>query len=236
MDQGEAIFEGVPKTVVAQYQRLINLTGEAAQTVRAEIQSMDGSLSKDALTPVQNVPSEELPETVSGVSSAMDPSWFDEGLISQSTISYESKGALLEDPRLLNMDNVQVNHLASGRRYALEYKVSFAQDTQNFIVGMMVRTVSGVNLGGANNRRIELGNRHLITHAMAGETLNIRFEFNCIFRPDTYFITSGIMSEGEVDFLHRHEDMLAFKVMIGTDVSEGDAGIVALQSQLSMSR
>jgi len=242
MDQGEAIFQGKPKTVVAQYQRLINLNGDAAKQVRDEIKTMALSETSSDVDIEESSAKEELekkdslPELLSGSISAMDPAWYDEGLISQSTISYESKGALVHAPRLLNMAGEQVNHLASGRRYALECKLDFTQEAKNFIVGMMIRTVDGVNLAGSHNRRMAANDTRLIPHVKKGETLLVRFEFNCIFRPDAYFITSGVMSEGEADFLHRHEDMLAFKVMIGTDVSDSDVGLVAMQSDLTVSR
>lgn len=242
MDAGEAILQGSPKLVVSQYQRLINLSGAAAVPVRAEIVAMNG---QDLLKSAQDTPAkpagkasesstDALPDISSGAMPVMDPAFFDPGLKSQSTVSYEAKGALISEAKIMTTAGRVVNNLAVGRRYVLEYRLDFTQDASNFLVGMMIRTVEGVELAAANNRRLPADAPAHIRSVKAGESIMIRFEFDCVFRPGAYFMSSGAMREGEIDFLHRLVDVLAFRVMIGTDPSPTDAETIAMNSTLLM--
>lgn len=242
MDAGEAILQGNPKVVVAQYQRLINLSGDAAVPVRAQIKAMDDAVITDA-PDTSDTPSDDddaVPDITPATADIMDPSWFDPGLISQSTVSYESKGATISGAEIINAAGQRVNNLAVGRRYSLHYDLHFTKPQKNFVVGMMIKTKEGVDLAGSHNRRMKaqkgLTDPRIIASVTAGDTLKINFDFVCVFRPGPYFMTSGVMSAGEVDFLHRLVDMLAFRVMDGTDPSDCDAGLIAMDSALRMTR
>lgn len=241
MDAGEAILQGKPKRVVSQYQRLINLSGEAAVPVRAAIKAMNNQpdITETETDDQTDVDGNEntLPDISSGAVETMDPSWFDPGLVSQSIVAYESKGAEISNARITNDAGESVNNLAIGRRYMLQYNLHFTMPQKNFLVGMMIKTKEGVDLAGSHNRRIgtKTGDDvRLIKQVAAGDTLLVQFDFTCVFRAGAYFMTSGVMSEGEAHFLHRLVDMLAFRVMDGTDPSDCDAGTVAMDSALSM--
>ncbi len=235
LDAGEVLLTGRPKTVVSQYQRLINLSGEAAQTARASIQRMAAGISEDGQA--QNAKTKNgnsLSETPNGEgvdADALDPSWFDPGLISQSVVAYESKGALIRDPQILNSRGQAVNNLASGRRYSLEYIIDFSRDIDNFIVGCTFKNVNGVELAGASNFGVD---RSHVSQIQSGQSLSVKFDFTCPLLPGAYFITAGLMAvvDGDLVFLHRALDLIAVRVLQGTPASPYDRFMCALDADL----
>jgi lipopolysaccharide transport system ATP-binding protein len=164
-----------------------------------------------------------------------DPSWYDPDLTSNSTVSYETQGATISNPAIFNSSGYQVNHLAVGRRYRISYKLGFEIDAHHLVYGFYFKTVSGVELAGANNLRSKA---HVLREANAGDEIEISFDFNCHFMPGTYFLTVGLMrkSQGEYKFMHRIVDALAVHVMEGTNTAINDHGFVALGTGLTVSK
>ncbi|MGB0906168.1 MAG: ABC transporter ATP-binding protein [Maricaulaceae bacterium] len=237
LDKGECLLKGTPKTVVGQYQRLVNLSGNAAVPVREQIKNMvlandaaeakeDENCTIDTVTP-QVTTQTELRKP--------DPSWFDPGLVSKSAIKLETKGATIYNAHITNADGETVNHLASGRQYRFNYSVDFKKPVHKLLFGMMFKSITGVNLAGANNMR---GEKQLIKSAKTGDTLDVHFDFICRFLPGTYFITAGLMAnvEGEFTFLHRVMDLLAIRVMDGTEMSPYDRGQFSLDASLNVEK
>ena len=237
LDGGEVLMMSTPKEVIGQYQRLMNLTGEAAEAVRQDILARDFSLTKsdksdtprsstEATTSKQDMPADIIVD---------DPSWYDSDLSSVSIVSYESQGATISSPAIFNSVGRQVNHLAVGRRYQIRYQLDFERDAQHLVYGFYFKTVSGVELAGANNLRSKAD---VLREAKAGEQIDVTFDFNCHFMPGTYFLTVGLMrkSQGEYKFMHRIVDALAVHVMEGTNTAINDHGFVALGTGLTVSK
>ena len=99
LDGGEVLMAGTPKKVVGQYQRLMNLTGEAAEQARETIKDLgrQSSPEKSAAKPSKQSPKKTGKDSTED---ALDPSWFDPQLTSSSSVSYELQGAEIINPHL----------------------------------------------------------------------------------------------------------------------------------------
>lgn len=214
IDGGELLLDADPKTVVSQYQRLVNLSGEEASSVRYEIRQLSQDVQADAAADRvadDAAPSGEPLETSRRAKARVSLEGFDKELVPQSRVEYESHGAAIRDPRLLNAQGAQVNILEMDRRYTYEYFVDFSMEAHDVGFGMLVNTTSGFGIAGATTAH----SRVLRTrHIKAGSTLRIRFEFSCRFLPGTYFLNAGVLgtTDGQSRYLHRILDALIFRV------------------------
>jgi lipopolysaccharide transport system ATP-binding protein len=251
-DAGEVILQGEPRTVVSQYQRLINVTGNEAKSVRAEIRAMqatvpgesgaidltdESGLVADVAASVTPPPPQTAPRASGGggvskpdrTSGVPIGERFDPKLTSESRVEYESHGAQIRDLRLLNLAGEQVNVLAMGHRYVYEYFVDFNVDASKVGYGMMINTVSGLSIGG-------IGTGHSselrVDKVERGWTMRVQLEFDAILLPGIYFMNAGVTGTTDkvTGFLHRILDGLAFRIAPESDlVATGlvDLGIKA---------
>lgn len=216
LDRGEVLLDGKPKIVVNQYQRFLNLSGASAETAREQIRAMDGWTAPAGKEREEGGGDEAAAgdggDTAAAAESApqaSDESWFDPNLKSDSRVEYESRGARIRDIRITTLDGRAVNVLTLGHSYIYEYLVDIERDAEDFVCGMAIRTVQGVDLGGTATHLT--GDR--IAHVSAGQTLRVRFRFDCIARPGVYFLNCGVgsLKDGEAA-LHRILDAICFRV------------------------
>ncbi|GAO37045.1 ABC transporter ATP-binding protein [Sulfuricella sp. T08] len=135
---------------------------------------------------------------------------FDQTLIPESTVSYTSLGAQIINPRILSLDGKCVNLLHSGEEYIYAYEAQFNVPAKCVRFGMMIKTVTGYELGGLLSHPADTG-----ISVECGTTLSQRFRFRCNLLSGTYFLNAGITclmpDKGEV-YLHRVLDAAMFKI------------------------
>jgi lipopolysaccharide transport system ATP-binding protein len=202
LDGGEKLLEGEPKMVVGQYQRLINAGPEQARQLRQDI--VDGTFASNSQR-VTEANSENILE---------DPldEFLDASLRSDSEIIYESHGALIGLPVIRDRSGREVNNLRMGRDYTYTYDVTFEREAFNVGFGMLIKTPTGLELGGATTA---FDHDHVMDHVKAGAVVRVAFTFECAFLPGVYFLNAGVlaMSDGEFHYLHRRADVLAMRVI-----------------------
>jgi lipopolysaccharide transport system ATP-binding protein len=214
LDAGELILQGDPKLVTGQYQRLVNLSGDEAAKVRAEIRGLGAE-----------APSAEVAKSASGQSHSTGAKsdaqeapadWLDASLKPQTTVSYEPVGGYLSNVRILSLDGREVNVLQANRVYRFVYTFTAHAQAQDVSFGMHFKTTQGLELCGANTDR---NRSHRLSSVEEGETMEIEFRFTCLLRPGTYFANAGAMGTiGEHrKFLHRLLDATAFRVVSEQD-------------------
>lgn len=203
LDQGELIAEGTPKHVVSQYQRLLHTPADRTRAVRGEIQSMPRDGSSTATI-------QRGGQAEAAVVRRPDAYW-DAGLVPPATVEYENRGAEVIDPHLQTLDGKRVNVIVPGESYAYAYGVRITRTVAGVCCGMMIRTLTGIDLGGcATARGIE--EMELVT---AGTELEVRLRFRCLLAPGTYFLNAGVkgrFGEGE-EIVNRWVDVAMFRVM-----------------------
>lgn len=207
LDQGERLMTGPPKVVMAKYQKLAYAPPERAQDVREEIRGLD----RDGM-PVEAEERQRLPWTYIAPAMARESSsaYYDPNLKPASTVEYVPQGARIRNARILDENERDVNILASGAIYEYAYEVTFDRPTFGARFGMLIKTVSGMELGGQVSH--PEGSGH--PFAEAGETLSVRFRFRANLNPGTYFVNAGVLAwvDGSQIYLHRILDVLMFKI------------------------
>jgi lipopolysaccharide transport system ATP-binding protein len=229
-DRGELLLEGRPKTVVAQYQRLINASPEAAAEIRAAICAMaaqgpepevaaqgraaSSENNRDAPRPANaDFPDSTVllpPPFASGGASGL-ADYFDPALTPKSTVVLEERGARISGARITMLDGKPVNVLRTGRRYVFEYSVVFLAEATGVGFAFGLRTTTGALLAGASTFLVPAAR---IARVAANSTKVVSFEFVCAFLPGIYFVSCA--ARGHVDaeerLLHRILDAVCMRV------------------------
>lgn len=183
LEQGQLSSTGSPKLVTALY--LKNLNRQNAN---------ENAITLDKLA-IEN------PEAA----------YFDPTLIPESTVSYPSLGANIYNPRILSLNGNCVNLLRSGEEYIYAYEAKFNISAIGVRFGMLIKTVSGYELGGLTSAPIGGG-----VSVKESTTHSQQFRFRCNLLPGTYFLNAGVTclipDKGE-EYLHRVLDAAMFKVV-----------------------
>jgi lipopolysaccharide transport system ATP-binding protein len=214
LDRGELLVQGTPKHVVSTYQKLLYAPPDRMAKIREEIRiasSFEGEGSTRLTTPDNG---EKKPATASVGADEIRAYW-EEGMESCSTIVYENRGAFIEAPHLLTLDGQKVNVIVPNGTYVYTYQVRFERTLANVRCGMMIRSLTGIEVGGAATTLPS----NALPVVKAGEVLNVRFRFRCLLAPGTYFLNAGVLAaleQGE-EYVDRRIDAIMFRVMPASD-------------------
>lgn len=212
MDAGEKLAVGAPKQIVGYYQKLLYAPADMHNTVREQIQRMDectvvraitaGVITRQNVSEVAHEP--ELEES------------FDPNLRPSSTIQYESHGAYITSPAILTLAGQRVNNLVRGRTYRYSYTVHFTKSASNVRFGMLIKTISGVELGGGASARSQ---QDSLDYVEAGSFYQIEFRFKCVLHSGVYFLNAGVVGDvnGSEGYLHRVVDVEMFRILLDSD-------------------
>ena len=212
IDDGEVVTSGPPKQVVANYQRLLFAPQHARASIRERIREAGAYVATATLARVAQVGRAQ--EFEGGVEDWVKE-LFDPHLKPTSTIEYESRGAIISSPEVRTLEGEQVNVLVGGRSYKYKYSVQFTQPAIDVRFGMLIKTISGVELGGGTSSLP--GRESLVLNVEAGTVYHVEFEFCCHLNPGVYFLNAGVRgtADGEDDqHLHRLIDAAMFRVML----------------------
>ena len=205
VDSGELLVIGHPKHVVGKYQKLLYAPPERRSETRAAIVASTHLLSF-------NQQPEFSEQAVSNAKGAELHESYDPHLKPQSTIAFETKGACIEHAKIISLDGKQVNNLRRGQSYRYCYRVAFDRQAVGVRFGMLIKTVSGAELGGAVSAP---NGQSTKPHISAGAIVEVEFRFQCSLNPGVYFLNAGVvgMVEGEETYLHRLLDACMFRVL-----------------------
>ncbi|ACV64804.1 ABC transporter related [Desulfofarcimen acetoxidans DSM 771] len=212
MDTGEKLAIGSPKQIVGRYQKLLYAPIDKQGDIRNQIRRMDEQLVISG-----NI--EQVTLTESNLASVGKQSLkeiFDPHLKPSSTIEYESHGAYIESPSIYTLAGERVNNLIRGKVYRYTYTVIFTKGASNVRFGMLIKTTSGVELGGG----VSAGSlRDSLPYVEAGFIYRVEFRFRCALNPGVYFLNAGVVGivNGSETFLHRLIDIAMFRVMPDTE-------------------
>ncbi len=206
LDRGELLYDGQPRRAVNCYHRLL-------YTPAATVSDFRDSLLEARRSGVE--PMEE--RVASGEELAADPigspdeEHYNPDLVPKSTVSYEARGAHIRDVRITTPAGQPVNMLVTGRRYQIRFHVDFTESAWQVAAGTRIKTITGVELGGASTIHTD----RMIEHVRAGTRLEVSHEFECRLMDGTYFINAGVSSlnEGERAWMHRQVDASMFMVI-----------------------
>jgi lipopolysaccharide transport system ATP-binding protein len=244
LDRGEMLADGAPKAVISRYQRMLYAPEDRLVVLREQMRcemrlSLDverGEQQKDELAPT-----EVSPPAAGEVFASLSPTpqiaymeaYFDEHLRSRSELAYASQGARIEDPHIQTLAGRRVNVLNAGERYIYSYDVQFERRAIGVRFGMLIKTLTGVELAGAVSATPE----QALAWVDEATQSRVRFEFDCRLAPGVYFMNAGVHGRvGEEEtYLDRRIDALMFRVIQGAErLSTGFIDLVdSVQVQLS---
>lgn len=207
LDSGELLAQGNPKTIVSQYQKLMYAPVDKRENIRSAI--------RDGLT-IQAIERDALESAFFAsevASSEATEDFFDENLKSSSIVEFESHGAYIDHPYITDIDGRAVNNLVRGRRYLYNYRVQFERAAERVRFGMVIRTTTGLALGGAHSS----SGSQVISVVESDTQLLVSFQFDCLLNPGTYFVNAGVFgtsSDGQEEtVMHRLVDAVVFRVV-----------------------
>ena len=194
LHQGNKVAFGRAKEVISFYHKFIYAEPEEAKKIKNEIMEGNVFLETDPI---------HLSAEIE------DSSSFDPNLISKSQVAYGTNGATIHSSGIYKLSGEQVNILSNDRDYIFEYKVTFHRSAEKIKFGMLIKTVSGLELGGTISTLPE--SKNIINE---GDFYTIRFKFYCCLNPGLFFLNAGILGsvDGQENFLHRIEDATCFRV------------------------
>jgi lipopolysaccharide transport system ATP-binding protein len=209
LDRGEMLCQGPPKSVIGDYQKLLYAPDERREAIREQLRSPTRLAGNASASPEAADPAAR--SALPGNQRAPGEEFFDPTLKPQSTIAYESRGATIEATQILSLASEPVNCLSRGRTYRFAYEVRFERACTNVRFGMLIKTLSGVELGGGVSAS---GLFEAIPVVAAGSGFKVDFRFNCALNPGVYFLNAGVVgtADGEEIFLHRVLDACMFRV------------------------
>lgn len=212
LDRGEALLAHEPKFTIDRYHKLIYAPADRLEQFRSEIRNtpdLPADFQPDA------PPSEVATSQTAAAHSNDDEDFYDPNLVPKNTISYIPRGAKILNPHLLTLDGRTVNHLTGRRDYVYTYRVTFYKTAHKVRFGMLVKTVSGLELGGASFTTTS----QAIDCIEANQTVTVRFRFQCLLNPGAYFLNAGVSGtvDGQFTYLARGIDIAMFRVRPQTD-------------------
>ena len=147
LESGEKLAVGIPKQIVGRYQKLLYAPADKREIIKEQIlQSNQLTLSPRGANKDLSQEHYESHEHGQDLHESFDPT-----LKPTSTIEYESHGALIESPIVWNLAGEQVNLLTRGRTYRYTFMVRFSKRATNVRFGLLIKTVSGLELGGGTS-------------------------------------------------------------------------------------
>jgi lipopolysaccharide transport system ATP-binding protein len=211
LDRGELLGVGHPKKVIEQYQKLLYAPFDKGEQIRTDIRQELAvpSVVREAIDAPAGM-TVAVPSSISGDPDHPSAYWED-GLEPASTIRYASQGASISDAHIEDIDGRRVNVLRSGEDYVYAYTVYFGRTVTHVRCGMMIKTITGVEVGGAVTTRFN----EAVPIVEANSLFRASFRFTCLVGPGTYFLNAGVLGTfGDAeDYLDRHIDVAMFRVM-----------------------
>ncbi len=217
IDRGEKISAGNPKRTVGDYQKLLYSKEKNHERIRNKI-------INDNVSSINNEKKDIYVKKNCQIKKINEPfleESYDKELYPSTTISYDSHGIEINSVKIMNKNGNTVNNLIRGRRYFYKYEVFFKEDAYKVRCGMMIKTTSGIELGGAATAS---DSEDSIKFIQSGSNLQVEFSFICSLNPGIYFLNAGVVGDvnGSDAYLHRLLDIAMFRVLpISKNLSTG---------------
>ncbi len=209
LDRGELLAQGVPKTVVSRYHKLLYAPRHSMAAIREQIRGA-ADCARECEAGIGNTDAEPTTHAGNAASPAGD-AYLDEGMVPRSTLRYAGRGATIEQPCVTNGHGRRVNVLRAGGEYVYAFNVTIEKPSSGVRFGMAIKTTTGYALGGATTAANP--GEGLATDA--GQEYRVRFRFRALLAPGVYFLNAGVTAaepEGEV-FLDRIIDAVMIRIM-----------------------
>lgn len=212
LDQGDVLFAGTPKKVMALYHKLIYAPTDKLATIREQLKTHQAEDPAELIDRVLHEgDADNQAEAAADVKEGAGlQAFYDPNMTPASTTHYEEAGARIFDAHLETPQGKRVNNLVNRQNYIYSYDVEFTEEAYNVRFGMLIKTTSGLELGGAVSAPSFKG----LDHAPAGSRYRVRFHMPIGLNAGVYFLNAGLIGtcHGEETYLHRIIDAAMFRV------------------------
>lgn len=215
LDGGELILGGSPKEVISRYHKMIFAPPARIEKMKSEWETEPNRLNLVSQEPIDETDGKGSQTIQNERDSKKDntppqQSFYSPGLVPQSTIYYERRGAIISDARIVTQAGRQANILVNRGDYIYTYKVFFEHEAYQVRFGMLIKTVSGLEIGGGVTAPAGEG----IDNIEAGTHWVVEFHFRCSLNPGTYFLNAGVLGVvgGSEIYLDRNIDIAMFSI------------------------
>ena len=206
MDSGEVLLYHTPKVAIDKYYQLVYAPEEKTQQVRSEIRALNQGQSPFSQPGAKALSKRDSTEAARVKQQAR--AFYDPNLKPENTISYLCRGAKIQAPCLLTPRGERVNNIVGRHEYFYSYSVEFFETVDKVRFGMLVKTITGLEVGGASYVFPE-------GYIEAGKVVKVKFRFKCLLHPGVYFLNAGVsgLADGCRTYLDRCIDAAMFRVL-----------------------
>jgi lipopolysaccharide transport system ATP-binding protein len=218
MERGQRLLVSDPKTVVERFQELVYAPSEEQAAVEAEIRHLDKTGTLIRRPPVHQ-------KQPTGTPDQRFTDCFDAALKPVTQRRLTSRGAQIQDVRIVDDNGKTVNVLTQPKIYHIKFRVVFPQPAANTRVCVSIKTAEGLIV---TERCVAVRSGDGYNVIPSGQRSEGSFAFKNILADGIYFLdlkVFGDLSYGEV-MLGGITDALAIRVQTGQATSE--RGIVQL--------
>jgi lipopolysaccharide transport system ATP-binding protein len=218
IDHGELLLSGKPKLVTSNYHKLTYAPIDEQESLRDQIRNLNNQIVENQLEN-KNIWEADLDRL-----SQKPTDFYDPNMLPQSTIVFMSRGAEIDQPYITTLEGERVNILTKRKEYLYIFHVQFYETAYKVRFGMLIKTVSGLEIGGVVSHPINEG----IDCVTKGQVIKVEFKFQCLVRTGVYFFNAAVVGlvDGVEVFLHRKVDAAMFRVDPEENVRDITYGIV----------
>jgi len=220
LERGELLSNGSPKFVVSRYHKMLYAPLDRLEAIREAIRTEKEGPDRPVSVTLPSLSATDREDaklvadagrTSTAPSGSASRGWYDEGLVPKSTVRYDTRGARITVPHIETPDGRKVNVLHAGDEYVYVYRVHFQESAGGVRFGMLIKTLTGLELGGAASSLPQ----DSLALVEAGRTVEARFRFRCLLDGGTYFCNAGVLARiaEEETYIDRLIDAAMFRVM-----------------------
>ena len=206
LDEGELMFHGASALAIQGFNQLIGVADAelAATRVRVRETLARGGMFEQHTT-----------DRTTGEMTPLDS--FLENFQTEKLTAYPPNGAEIGSAEILTMDGRRVNLLRPGKRYRCVYQVKFMTTAYLVRFGGLIRTRSGIDLGGAWSATQAV---ERIASVAPDDIADIDFEFECRLHPGDYQISLSVFArDGRLEYaMHGLIGAISFRVEEISDI------------------
>ena len=230
LKEGKAFVYGSPKNVITIYHKSFLDKNTNEQDLLCDFEALEKANS-EAPRDETTIFETSLTKKVTNINDAHSRISFNDPNLQKSNVVEYSKDHLeIKNCKILNDEGAEVNNLLNGNRYTFEYIVSVKRKTALLNFGCMFKTISGIEISGINTSSITCN----LQEQLEFKSYILRFEFDCLFLPNTYTINAGVIEikDGKEKFVARNVDAVLFKVIPWSENQEH--GVVSMFREISL--
>lgn len=228
IDDGEILFDGVPKEVVMNYHKLLFAKKSEVNSIKGEIRELNQQKKETTVRLYEtkqesnkdkiNIKNKETQEKslTNPIKEKKQGAYLIKNFLPKST-NIKKRGTIdISEFQILTLDGRRVNVLVQNEEYYFSYTVKFHSRMSNINFGMSIRTEQGLVLCAMRYPGMHKCMDRTFNN---GEVFLIKWKFKCTFLSKNFFLYTSI-SNIENSTFNCHfavGDALVFKVLPESD-------------------